>query len=377
MPPIGTLLVEAGEITEKQLDEALQCQVLFGGSIGTNLLELGYVSESALARGLGHQLGVPAPSLSELEKIPDPIIDLLPAPLAEELCAVPVRRERGTLVLAMADPRDKRAITQVRETTGFQVQPAVVPEARMAWLLEKYYDVRREQRYVNVIRSMRSAEKPAPVPEMPPASIFEEPKAPVTHPEVEPAEKPVGRMSRTGAEARRPSRSISPAELDEMLAGVRTRDDVAQVILSYAQNFVRRACLLVVKRDTAYGWAGYGEGISPAAVRGIMIPLSQPSVFRTVKETQAPFLGPISETPVSRRFLAAFGGAEPQTIVTVPIAYGGNLIAIFYGDNGADRGVPPRHVPELKLLSDKVALAFRTLIENLRAGRPGAAGGAA
>ena len=365
LPSIGTLLVDANAITQKHLDEALQCQVLFGGSIGTNLLELGYVSEATLSKLLAEQLKVGVPDLDALEAIPSDVIKVIPAPLAEELCAVPIAREGGKLRVAMPDPRDSRALQTLSQTTSSEVEPVIVVEARLAYLLEKYYGVRREQRYVNLIRNLVTAKTQVQQPEDVKAAeaaadvwVSNEDAGATGHfdrIQSEAAEKPHIKVHK-----------LTREELKEMLVTAKSRDDVAQVVLSYAQNFFRRSCLLVVKRDIAYGWAGYGPHVSPAAVRGVMIPLSQHSVFRTVHETRAPYVGPMADTAVNHRFLSALGDESPQTVMAIPIAYGETLIAILYGDNGAGKGVPPRHVSELQFLSAEVARAFQGLIERLR-----------
>ena len=49
---LGESLIERGLITESQLREALHAQLIFGGHLGTCLIELGHVSE----RQLGHVL---------------------------------------------------------------------------------------------------------------------------------------------------------------------------------------------------------------------------------------------------------------------------------------------------------------------------------
>ncbi len=56
---LGALLVSKGLINETQLGEALKNQVIFGGRLGTNLVELGYLDEEALAYFLSENLGVP------------------------------------------------------------------------------------------------------------------------------------------------------------------------------------------------------------------------------------------------------------------------------------------------------------------------------
>jgi len=50
---LGELLIQEKLITSQALEEALEAQVVHGGRLGTNLLELGLLSEKDLARMLG------------------------------------------------------------------------------------------------------------------------------------------------------------------------------------------------------------------------------------------------------------------------------------------------------------------------------------
>ena len=45
---IGEALIEKGLLSRGQLEHALRLQLIFGGHLGTCLVELGYVGESAL-----------------------------------------------------------------------------------------------------------------------------------------------------------------------------------------------------------------------------------------------------------------------------------------------------------------------------------------
>ena len=59
---LGEILVRKGLIRAEQLDQAVQCQVIFGGRLGTNLLELGHVQEDELNEVLAQKCQVPAVS---------------------------------------------------------------------------------------------------------------------------------------------------------------------------------------------------------------------------------------------------------------------------------------------------------------------------
>jgi hypothetical protein len=56
--PLGRLFVDRGLLSEEHLEEALADQAENGGKLGEKLVELGYVSSTALARLLAEQYGV-------------------------------------------------------------------------------------------------------------------------------------------------------------------------------------------------------------------------------------------------------------------------------------------------------------------------------
>ena len=55
---VGDLLVEAGAITEEELQEALAYQKENGGRIGNVILEMGFISQELLITVLTTQMGI-------------------------------------------------------------------------------------------------------------------------------------------------------------------------------------------------------------------------------------------------------------------------------------------------------------------------------
>src|SRR6266851_1674780 len=60
---IGEMLLEAGILTRQQLEEALNAQLIYGGKLGTNLVEHGFVTEEFLTSFLSKQCNMPAPEV--------------------------------------------------------------------------------------------------------------------------------------------------------------------------------------------------------------------------------------------------------------------------------------------------------------------------
>ena len=163
---LGEMLIREGLLTSAQLEEALKYQVIFGGKLGTNLIEMGLVEENALARVLSRKLGVPCAEESELMRIPPEVIKLIPKDIAARYKVIPLRLENRRLTLVMADPTDLKAIDEIAFRTGFLVRPALTPEVRLILALEKYYDIERGIRYINAAKksSASPAHRPAPPP---------------------------------------------------------------------------------------------------------------------------------------------------------------------------------------------------------------------
>ena len=66
---IGELLVQDGVLTPEQVEKTLTAQKIYGGRLGTNLIEQGYVTEHQLAAALSRQLGIPLVEADRLAKI--------------------------------------------------------------------------------------------------------------------------------------------------------------------------------------------------------------------------------------------------------------------------------------------------------------------
>ncbi|MCM2357553.1 MAG: general secretion pathway protein GspE [Geobacteraceae bacterium] len=149
-PRIGELLVNDGLLTRKQLEEALKCQVIFGGRLGTNLVEMGIIEELDLLRILGKQLEMPYVSPEQLACVPPEVIKLIPREIAEEYKIIPLSLEKKRLTVAMWDPSDLSAIDAVSFITGYIIIPVVCSELRLLLALEQYYGVKREVRYIQL-----------------------------------------------------------------------------------------------------------------------------------------------------------------------------------------------------------------------------------
>jgi len=136
---LGERLVQAGLITETQLEQALQEQKRNGGLIGSNLIRLGLIREEAFLDFLSLQYGYPAIDISKAEISPE-LLKLVPPDVVQRHLVLPVSRAASTLVLAMSDPTNYLVIDDIKFLTGYNIDVVVAEEVALKAAIDRLYD---------------------------------------------------------------------------------------------------------------------------------------------------------------------------------------------------------------------------------------------
>ena len=147
---LGELLIKNEVITGVQLAQAVRAQQLFGGRLGTNLVELGFLSEQVLTKFLSRQLTIAAVPVAALDSVSEKVLSLVPRAIAERYQVVPISLSGNKLRVAMSDPTDLKGIDDVSFATGYQIQPLLAPELLIVYALEKHYGIARSNRYLRL-----------------------------------------------------------------------------------------------------------------------------------------------------------------------------------------------------------------------------------
>ena len=147
---LGEIMLSSGILTWDQLEEGLKAQMVYGGRLGTCLVELGLVSEDELSRVLSEQLHLPVASREQLEVIPPKVLELLTPQQAERLHAIPFRQEGRRADVAMVDPSPD-VVDEVQFTTSMTIRPHVAPEVYLTYMLERHYGIPRPARYIRLV----------------------------------------------------------------------------------------------------------------------------------------------------------------------------------------------------------------------------------
>lgn len=168
---LGEQLVVDGVIAEEQLQQGLRLLAQLGGRIGTNLVEIGALTEDQLLTALGKHRGTRTASRQQLENISPAVIRLLPAKLAKRYQLVPYELQGKTLLIASADVVDAITEDEIRMLTGHMVRTAVALELRLKLALYRYYRVPYEVRFSSLAKRMETGTllRPKPLTPAPPA----------------------------------------------------------------------------------------------------------------------------------------------------------------------------------------------------------------
>jgi hypothetical protein len=361
------MLLEAGLISREQFEEALLNRVVFGGKIGTSLIEMGFVTEENLARFLSRKLAVPYVSPEHLLAIPPAVIALIPRELALKYRAIPLSLEKRRLNLVMADPADLKAIDEIAFITGYIVKPLVAPEVRLVQALGKYYQLEIDHRFQQIIDRIEERKAAAHhIPVAEPAEAIE--PSPVTLEEVPPPQPMTKALhepedAEIVVEEETWIERIGHYSIDyvsKALAKAEDREEIAEIIIGYLGQEFERGALFQVRGGMVTGWKAVYRQQEVTDFPRFTIPLNQPSVLKTVAEGAVFHLGPIPETPFNQIMLEWMGGGRPDTAVLLPLMIMGRVVNILYAE-GKERELGERFV-ELQKLLTKSVLAFEILI---------------
>ncbi len=130
-------LIDAGIITEEQLQEALEIQKTSKQLIGTILTQLGYCTEEDVARMLAKKTGHKFVSIDEVG-VNIAVANLITPELAVKNNILPIYEEDGIVYVAMKNPNDILTVDYLRMLTGHEICPVVAADMELQAAIENF-----------------------------------------------------------------------------------------------------------------------------------------------------------------------------------------------------------------------------------------------
>ncbi len=284
---LGEALIKNSIITRDQLKKALERQVIFGGRIGSNIIELGFVKEQEMLSFLSSFFKVPAVKVTDLNAIDPEVIANISSEIADKYKMLPFKKDRNRLHAAMLDPQSMSSIDELRFLIGIDVVPYVITELRLLYCLEKYYDIKRDLRYISVFGREDAQEEKKP----------------------EDAAKQI-------------------LKVKEQFGTVRDKEEVIGILLNETKSVASRAAVFLVKGNAVSGWKSRGVDIER-----FELPADGQSVFSEVLSRKTYYRGPLLKIPGNALLIERLNGT-PQDCCMMPVTIRDKIIGLLYVDNG-------------------------------------------
>jgi type IV pilus assembly protein PilB len=188
---IGECLIQAGLISDDDLQVALAEHKKTGERVGAVLVRLNLATEKQITKALAYQLGFPYVSLGDEPPSVDAIV-LIPKEVALKRVCVAVKLERNLLTVAMSDPLLFSLVQDLEFQTGYRIKQVVATRTDILDAIQNGYPDKGLARYTGVTAGLSvpaSVQKPTGRPAEPSGSalvprseidVFEQPIAATT-----------------------------------------------------------------------------------------------------------------------------------------------------------------------------------------------------
>ncbi len=302
---LGSLLLDHGIITMDILEEALQRQVIFGGRLGTNLLEMGAVDEETLLKELASQHNVPFAEAHHFENITQNILDCVPRDLIEQHRIIPLKKEGKRIVLAMRDPTRLDVVDEVSFRTDCVIKSAVASELRITQALDRYYNIKSEARYIAVPshtpkRVKKTGDEPEEIHDLEAHDILEEDAAMLE-------------------------------DITRSFMEISNRNDVAHTVVSGSLQVLDDVFMFLLKGNQAQGWMSGGK-VKPGGDFGSWkIDLEPHNILSLIQESRSVFRGSGKDLYSTNPWLANLSSSPPAEITVCPLVLRKRTVAAIVG----------------------------------------------
>lgn len=339
--PLGQYLVTQGAINASQLQLALEAQILFGGRLGYNLVDLGFMNPVSLTQHLSDYFGVPPADPKQIGHVRPDALRAVPRDVAVRYTVLPLAVDRAGVTVAMSDPNDFNAIDELAFRTGRSIKVRTMPDFLIKKGLEAHYDVPTFAEFY----------RPAGVEKL--ARIRAGVDAENANPNMErPDEVDFGELAAeadlmpefTDLSAGMPAESASAPRLGpdhegafaRRVAAAAGRRDVGEALLAYGRSWFDRVVLFRLHGGVLCGWMAQGERLDEASIRAARMAVGG-GIFEQALTEHALIHEPLRGHVADRALLGVLGGVRPSTALVAPIFPRRGGVTVLYADNGADR----------------------------------------
>ena len=358
---LSALLVQDRVVSFRQMDAAVQRQHQYGGRIGTNLLELGYVDEGILLYYVSKQRHMQALDNQEFAAVDPEALAAWDAATAAELLAIPIGLDDTKLRVAVAEALPDSFVASYQERSGVELEQLLALEFRIQQALQAFHEVPIPDRFIALAERM-------PIP----MSTTD------------------GSVATTGAHIALSARhlpsgltEVTPsfdAEGDEIPGLAWTgpqlaaffetnisRDHMLLAALGFAGKFFSRRMLFLVTRRGLRGFALQMPSEPARPIEKSETPIAPDSPLGRLISGESYFFGPLDHVGLDSLY-DQLGLSHPPDVCAIPVKVGPRAALLLVGDAGEDR-IEPQALPIIFLAVNRLADGLERLIRRRKVRR--------
>ncbi len=168
MPTLSSLIVQRQIASMREVEEAIARQVLHGGDLLTNVLEMALDREAQLSHALADSMGMrPAPP----GRLPPPeqeALVLVTPELALRHAIFPLFLEGDSLVVATSEPLSHESVTELGASIGRPLRLLAAPFLRVREGIAAHYGIPLDRRLVKLVAMLDGLRAPPGTSARPP-----------------------------------------------------------------------------------------------------------------------------------------------------------------------------------------------------------------
>lgn len=355
---LSSLIVQRGVASVREVEDALARQVLYGGDLATNLLEVARVDEGDLSNLLSEWFKIDAAPYGELPEPNRELLAAVPAELAIKEALLPLGMENGSLILAVAEPLDSDNEWQLSSRLAVPVVQRIALAFRVRQGLARSYKYPLERRYERLIVRLVASDSERRVLTEPPTTKVNAPTPASARVDLPDAlkkvlfpEQPPVRKKRRG-----------PLTVDVVkveLENCSDRDEVLNLFFEFARQYFDYTALFMVQGDVAEGREAHGAGV--IQIRDLGVPLDLPSILNRTRISRSAVVGRLQHDGVDAVIAADLKRPRGASAAAVPLCVRTRVVALLYGDNGDD-DISEDDVATVATCAADAGAAFEALI---------------
>lgn len=364
---LSSLIVQRQVASVREVEEALARQVIYGGDLVTNLLEVASVDERVLGALLAESTGVQAAPAGELPHPAERARALVSTQVAVKYAIAPLAVDGDTLVVAVGERLPLGVERELGASLGVGIEQRVAPAVRVKQAIARIYGVAIERRMQRLVAKLggaplASGSMPPPLGQSP--DVMEPPRLP-SAPPVRGGGAAKSFVQRAAPSSIRPprrrrgplTRDVATKEAEDAA----DRDTLLDLFFDFSRQFFDYTALFVVHGDIAEGRDAFGCGASRERAAGIGVPLDLPSLVSSARDERVAVCAKPAADGLDAVLLADMQRPPAAEMAVVPLVVRTRAVALLVGDCG-EAGIDRESLREVAELSEAVGRAFERII---------------